>query len=120
VLNSWMSNAAASLSSCILQFASRCSRVACETLCVALYSSGCSHLAILSTVVPNLLLSEANLNRTREIVRPAAKAFQLLFWKKRGYEDTISSLAASLADSNTQGGQSSSSRQGNDSTTPQV
>uniref|UniRef100_A0A0E0F955 Uncharacterized protein n=1 Tax=Oryza meridionalis TaxID=40149 RepID=A0A0E0F955_9ORYZ len=120
VLNSWMSNAAASLSSCMLQFASRCSRVACETLCATLYSSGCSHLANLSTVVPNLLLSEANLNRTREIVRSAAKAFQLLFWKNRGYEDTISSLAASLADSNTQGGQSSLSRQGNDSTTPQV
>lgn len=119
-LNSWMSNAAVSLSSCVLQFASRCSRVACETLCAALYSNGCSHLSDFGIVIPNLLLNEANLNRTRELVRPAAKAFQLLFWKKRGYEDTISSLAASLAESSARGGQESSSRREDDNTTSQV
>lgn len=110
-LAAWIEESTKGLGDGVAPFAYRCSKTAVEALSSFLLSRGCDHFGGMKSSIQELLEDENKFNNYREAVRAVVKAFQILYWKKQGYEDTLASIEASLA-ANSQLPSSDSGQQG--------
>jgi hypothetical protein len=99
VLANWVEESSTGLVDGIEPFASRCSKISAEALSASLLSNGCDHFSGLKESITDLLGDESKFAQHRAAIRSVVKAFQVWYWKNRGYEDTLASLWASLASS---------------------